>query len=58
MSEDRAVAEATGIGMERWGMTEASTLGVLARIARHRKVELRVVALAVIAAAVARRARH
>lgn len=56
-SNDEAVNEATAIAMDRYDMSETSARGVLGRVARRHKVELRVVALAVIAAAVARRLR-
>jgi AmiR/NasT family two-component response regulator len=55
--DDDAVGQASVIAMERYELTEARAVALLARIARRRKVELQVVAAAVIAAAVARRMR-
>jgi AmiR/NasT family two-component response regulator len=50
------VGEASAIAMERYDMSEGSALALLTRLARRHKVELQVVALAVVAAAVARKA--
>jgi AmiR/NasT family two-component response regulator len=57
-AQDRAdtLGEARAIAMERYGLSERGALALLARLARRHKVELQVVALAVVAAAVARRA--
>ncbi len=51
-----AVGEASAIAMERYDLSEGSALALLGRLARRHRVELQVVALAVVAAAVARRA--
>ena len=51
-----AVDEARAIAMERYELTEGGAVALLGRLARRHRVELQVVALAVIAAAVARRA--
>jgi AmiR/NasT family two-component response regulator len=54
---DPSIGEAREIAMERYGLTEPGALALLARLARHHRVELRVVAAAMVAAAVARRSR-
>jgi AmiR/NasT family two-component response regulator len=57
-AHDRAdtLGEARAIAMERYDLTEGGAVALLTRLARRHKVELQVVALAVVAAAVARRA--
>ena len=50
------VGEASAIAMERYDMSESRALAFLTRLAHRHKVELQVVAVAVVAAAVARRA--
>ena len=44
------IARATGIAMERYGLTEGGALALLTRIARRREVAIAVIALAVVAA--------
>lgn len=44
------IARATGIAMERYGLTEGGALALLARLAKRRKVAIAVVALAIVAA--------
>ena len=44
------VARASGIAMERYGITEQGALALIARLAKRREVALGVVALAIIAA--------
>ncbi len=48
--------EARAIAMERYELSEGSALALLSRLARRHRVELQVVALAVVAAAIARKA--
>ncbi|CAA9333417.1 MAG: hypothetical protein AVDCRST_MAG34-404 [uncultured Nocardioidaceae bacterium] len=57
-ADDDAVEQATAIAMDRYDMSQPGALALLSRLARRGKVDLRVVALAMIAAAVARRARQ
>jgi AmiR/NasT family two-component response regulator len=52
---DQGVEEASEIAMERYDLSRPRALALLGRLARRHKVELPVVAAAVIAAAVARR---
>ncbi len=47
---EEAVAQDTGIAMERYGLTDVGALALLARLARKREVALGVIALAVVAA--------
>ena len=49
-SGEEDIARATGIAMERYGLTEGGALALLARLAKRREVALAVIALAVIAA--------
>ncbi len=56
-STDDTVQRATAIAMDRYDISEPGALAFLTRLARRGKVDVRVIALAVIAAAVARRAR-
>jgi AmiR/NasT family two-component response regulator len=51
-----ASASAIAIAMERYDLSEVGALALLSRLARRHRVELQVVALAVVAAAVARKA--
>ena len=44
------IERATGIAMERYGLTEGGALALLARLAKRRDVALAAIALAVIAA--------
>jgi hypothetical protein len=52
---DNGVEEASAIAMERYEISQPRALALLGRLARRHKVELPVVAAAVVAAAVARR---
>ena len=49
------IEEASSIAMERYELSRARALALLVRLARRRHVELRVVAAAIVAAALARR---
>lgn len=49
------VEQASSIAMDRYELSHRRALGLLTRLARHHKVELRVVAAAIVAAAIARR---
>jgi AmiR/NasT family two-component response regulator len=53
--QDASIGEAGAIAMERYDLTEPRALALLARLARRHKVDVRVVAAAIIAAALARR---
>ena len=44
------IARATGIAMERYGLSEGGALALLGRLAKRREVALVVIALAVVAA--------
>lgn len=55
MAEARAIDDASAITMERYGLSQPRALALLGRLARRHKVELPVVAAAVVAAALARR---
>lgn len=49
-SNGEEIARATGIAMERYGLTERGALALLTRLAKRREVALAVIALAVVAA--------
>jgi AmiR/NasT family two-component response regulator len=49
-SNREEIARATGIAMERYGLTEDGALALLGRLAKRRNVAIAVIALAVIAA--------
>ena len=49
------VEQASSIAMDRYELSHHRALGLLTRLAHHHKVDLRVVAAAVVAAAIARR---
>jgi AmiR/NasT family two-component response regulator len=48
--EGEGVSRASGILMERYGLTESRAVALLRRLAKHYRVTIGVVALAVIAA--------
>jgi AmiR/NasT family two-component response regulator len=56
MQRTPEVGEATDLVMDRYEFDEPGAMALLRRLARKRKVAVQVVALAVIAAAIARRA--
>jgi AmiR/NasT family two-component response regulator len=52
------VARASGIAMERYGLSESSALALLGRLAKRKGVAIGVVALAIIAASRRRAVEH
>jgi hypothetical protein len=54
-SADREIEEASSIAMDRYELSRSRALALLVRLARRHHVELRVVAAAIVAAALARR---
>jgi len=57
-NDGAAVDDATAIAMDRYDISQPRALALLTRLARRKNVDIRVVALAIVAAAVARRARR
>lgn len=53
---DPSLDEARDIAMSRYDLSSSGALAFFGRLARHHRVELRVVTAAIVAAAVARRA--
>ena len=51
----QAIDEANAIAMDRYDLDQAGASALMSRLARHHKVDLRIIAAAIIAAALARR---
>lgn len=57
-THEATIGEASAIAMDRYELTEPRALALLARLARRRKVDVGVVAAALVAATLARRRRE